>query len=104
MKKNKLDRIFLIGITVVAISGMIADAIYWRGVSEGGFPVFSCTIIFVSYALLIGLLIYNSSKGNQEKLQYVKWPMLIGLPFLHLFIIVIIMLIVALIINVFNLA
>lgn len=99
MKRNKLDQIFLIGIFVIAILGMVSDAIYWRGVSEGGFPVFSCTSIFASYLLLVGLLIYKSSKNIQEKLEYVKWSMFILLPFLHLFIIVIIMLIVALFIN-----
>ena len=77
MKRNKLhkiDSIFLIGIFIIAILGMVTDAIYWNDISEGGFPVFCCASVLISYALLIILLIYRYLKlpQNKENFRYVN--------------------------------
>lgn len=87
-QKNKLDSIFTIGIILIALIGGIIDGVYWHGVSEGGFPVYSCMSAFVSYAFWIGLLIYYFiTKEHQEcKPKYVSISMYFGLAFIHIFI------------------
>lgn len=90
MKKNKihkLDLIFIVGIIVIAILGALIDSFYWKDVEYGGFPVFSLgSIYYVSYPLLIILLIYSSLKykEKQDKPEYVNWVMFFILPFLHI--------------------
>ena len=92
-KLHKIDSIFLTGLFIISILGMLADAIYWHDTSEGGFPVFSCMSVYVSYAWLIGLLIYRSLKQIQVKLEYVKISTLFFLPFLQVFIMLVILLV-----------
>lgn len=83
-KIHKLDMILLVGIGLIAIVSALIDIFY-----VVVFPVCSCTSVFyVSYPLLIILLIYSSinykDKEEQEKPQYVKWFMLFLLPVLHI--------------------
>lgn len=108
MKKNKMhkiDLIFIVGIGIIAILGALIDGFYWKDVEYGGFPVFSCMSIFVSYALWIILLIYSSFKykEKQDKPEYVRGFVFFLLPFLHITFIVFGLLIGSLLINMFNL-
>jgi len=61
MKKNKmhkLDLIFIVGIGVIAILSALIDCFYVKV-----FPVFSIgSVYYVSYPLLIVILIYYSLK------------------------------------------
>lgn len=102
---NKIDLIFIVGIGIIAILGTLIDSFYWKDVNNGGFPVFSCMSIFVSYVLWIILLIYSSFKykEKQDKPEYVRWFMYFLLPFLHIAFIVVGLLIGSLLINIFNL-
>ena len=107
MKKNKihkLDLIFIVGIIVIAILGALIDSFYWKDVNNGGFPVFSCMSIFVSYALWIILLIYSSLKykEKQDKPKYVRWFMCFILPILHIAFIIVGFIIGNLLINFLN--
>lgn len=104
-KMHKIDKIFIIGIGIIAILGALIDAFYWKDVEYGGFPVFSCVSIFASYALWIILLIYSSLKykEKQDKPQYVKWFMYFLLPFLHIAFIIVGLIGGNLLINLFNL-
>jgi len=104
-KMHKLDLIFIVGIGVIAIFGSLIDVLYWKDVEYGGFPVYSCMSISVSYALWIILLIYSSfkNKGKQDKPKYVRWFMYFVLPFLHIMFIIVGLLIGNLLINFFNL-
>ena len=101
---HKLDLIFLVGIVVIGILGVLIDGFYWKDVEYGGFPVFSCMSIFASYTLWIILLIYSSIKykEKQDKPKYVKWFMYFLLPFLHIAIIIVCLLIASLFINLFK--
>ena len=104
-KMHRLDLIFIVGIGVIAILGALIDGFYWKDVEYGGFPVFSCMSIFVSYALWIILLIYSSFKykEKQDKPKYVRWFMYFILPFLHIAFIIVGLLIGSILINLFNL-
>ncbi len=85
-KMHKLDKILLIEIICVAFLGGLIDCLAWRSVEYGGFPVFSCASVFVSYALWIVLMIYSfiKYKVKEEKPKYVRWYMYLILPFLHM--------------------
>ena len=83
-KMHKLDLILLVGIGLIAIVSALIDIF-----SVVVFPVYSCVSVFyVSYPLLIILLIYSSikykDKEEQERPQYVEWFMLFLLPILHI--------------------
>ena len=83
-KTHKLDLILLVGIGMIAIVSSLIDIFYIVF-----FPVCSCaSVYYVSYPLLIILLIYSShkykDKEEQDKPQYVKWFMLLFLPVLHI--------------------
>ena len=54
----KIDLIFIVGIVIIAILGGVIDGFYWKGVSEGGFPVYTIMSICGSYAFWIILFIY----------------------------------------------
>ena len=100
-KMNKLDLIFIIGIGVIAIVSALIDVFYTKV-----FPVFSIgSVYYVSYPLLIILLIYSSLKykENQDKPQYVRWFMFFILPFLHIAFIIVGFIIANLLRNLFNL-
>lgn len=103
-KMHKLDLIFIVGIVVIGILGALIDGFYWKDVEYGGFPVFSCMSIFESYTLWIILLIYSSIKykEKQDKPKYVRWFMYFLLPFLHMAIIIVGLLIASLFINLFK--
>ena len=78
-KMNKLDMIFVVGIGVIAILSALIDCFYTKV-----FPVFSIgSVYYVSYPLLIVLLIYSSLKykEKQDKPKYVRWFMCFILPF-----------------------
>ena len=104
MKKNKmhkLDLIFLVGIGVIAILSALLDVFYSKV-----FPVFSIgSVYYVSYPLLIILLIYSSLKykEKQDKPEYVRWFMYFILPFLHIAFIIVGFIVGNLLINLFNL-
>ena len=104
MKKNKmhkLDLIFLAGIGVIAILSALIDVFYSKV-----FPVFSIgSVYYVSYPLLIILLIYSSLKykEKQDKPEYVRWFMYFILPFLHIAFIIVGFIVGNLLINFFNL-
>lgn len=104
-KLHKLDLIFLVGISIVGIIGGITDGFYWKDVEYGGFPVFSCMSVFISYALWIVLLIYSFLKYNkkEDKPEYVRWFMYFILPFLHIIFVIIGFIISGLIINILGL-
>ena len=104
-KLHKLDLIFLVGISIVGTIGGITDGFYWKDVEYGGFPVFSCMSVFISYALWIVLLIYSflKYKGKEYKPKYVKWFMYFILPFLHIVFVIIGFIISGLIINILGL-
>jgi len=103
-KMHKLDSIFMIGIIVIAILGMVVDYFYWKDVEEGGFPVFTCISVFVSYALWIILLIYSSIKykKKEEKPKLVRWYMYFLLPTYHIAVMLIGLLLASLLMNIFN--
>lgn len=103
-KMHKIDIIFLVGIAFIAILGALTDYFYWKGIEDGGFPVFSCMSIVASYVLWIILLVYSSFryKEKQDKPQYVRWYMYFLLPFLHIAILVIVLIIGSFIINIFK--
>lgn len=92
MEKKKLhvlDKILLWGIALIAIVSAIIDVFY-----VVVFPVCSCASVYsVSYPLLIILMIYSAvkykDKEEQDKPQYVKWYMLLLLPFLHILFIIV---------------
>ena len=70
------------------------------------FPVFSIgSVYYVSYPLLIVLLIYSSLKykEKQDKPEYVRWFMYFILPFLHIAFIIVGFIVGNLLINFFNL-
>lgn len=104
MEKNKihkLDLIFIVGIGVIAIISALIDVFYSKV-----FPVFSCGSIYcVSYPLLIILLIYSSVKykEEQDKPVYVRWSMILILPFLHIAFMIVGFIIGNLLNNLFNL-
>lgn len=100
MKKNKLDFTFTLSTISFPIIGMIYDYIMWKDVTTGGFPVYSTTSIYASYAVFIVLFIYNLFK--KQETEYIKWPMFFLLPFLHIFVILAVGLICALIMNIIN--
>lgn len=80
-KMNKLDLIFIVGTGVIAILSALIDDFYTKV-----FPVFSIgSVYYVSYPLLIILLIYSSIKykENEDKPQYVRWFMFL---FYHFYI------------------
>lgn len=80
-KMNKLDLIFIVGTGVIAILSALIDDFYTKV-----FPVFSIvSVYYVSYPLLIILLIYSSLKykENEDKPQYVRWFMFL---FYHFYI------------------
>ena len=87
MEKNKihnLDLILLVGIGLTAIVSALIDIFYIVV-----FPVCSCvSVYYVSYPLLIILMIYSSvkykDKEEQDKPKYVRWFMLLLLPVLHI--------------------
>lgn len=85
-KLHKLDSIFFTGISIIGIIAGFTDMFYWKDVEYGGFPVFSCMSVFISYALWIILLIYSflKYKEKEEKPKYVRWFMYFILPFLHI--------------------
>jgi len=100
-KMNKLDLIFIVGIGVIAILSALIDAFYTKV-----FPVFSIgSVYYVSYPLLIILLIYSSLKykENEDKPQYVRWFMFFVLPFLHIAFMIVGFIIANLLRNLFNL-
>lgn len=100
-KMNKLDLIFIVGIGVIAILSALIDVFYSKV-----FPVFSIgSVYYVSYPLLIILLIYSSLKykENQDKPQYVRWFMFFVLPFLHIAFIIVGFIFANLLRNLFNL-
>ena len=104
MKKNKmhkLDLIFIVGIGAIAILSALIDFFYSKV-----FPVFSIgSVYYVSYPLLIVLLIYSSFKykEKQDKPQYVSWLMCFILPFLHIMFVIVGFIIAILLKNFFNL-
>jgi len=104
MKKNKmhkLDLILIVGIGVIAILSALIDCFHIKV-----FPVFSIgSVYYVSYPLLIILLIYSSLKykENQDKPQYVRWFMFFVLPFLHIVFMIVGFIIGNTLINFFNL-
>lgn len=104
MKKNKmheLDLIFIVGIGVIAILSALIDCFYVEV-----FPVFSIgSVYYVSYPLLIVLLIYSSIKykEKQDKPEYIKWHMCFILPFIHIAFMIVGFIIGNLLINFFNL-
>jgi len=105
-KMHKLDLIFIVGIVLIAILSAFADVFCWKDVEQGGFPVFSLmSIYYVSYPLLVILLIYSSLKykEKQDKPEYVRWFMCFILPFLHIAFIIVGFIIGNLLINLFNL-
>ena len=101
-KMHKIDKIFIVGIGVIAILGAVTDVFYMK---EVNFPVRSCMSIYASYALLIILLIYSSLKykEKQDKPQYVRWFMCFLLPFLHIAFIIVGLIGGNILINLFNL-
>ena len=104
-KMHKIDFIFFIGIIIIALLGGLTDYLCWKDYEgSGGFPVYSCLSIFVSYALWIILLIYSSIKypQKQDKPKYVRWFMYFLLPFLHIAIVIAGGILLSLIINIFN--
>lgn len=83
-KMHKLDLILLVGIALIAIGSALIDIFY-----VVVFPVCSCvSVYYVSYPLLIILMIYSSvkykEKEEQDKPTIVKWYMLLLLPVLHI--------------------
>jgi len=104
-KMHKIDLIFIVGIICIGIFGGLIDGFYWKDVTDGGFPVYSCMSVFGSYALWIILLIYSSItyKNPNEKPKYVKWYWYFILPFFHLIFAMVGSAISSLIINIFNL-
>ena len=100
-KMNKLDLIFIVGTGVIAILSALIDDFYTKV-----FPVFSIgSVYYVSYPLLIILLIYSSIKykENEDKPQYVRWFMFFVLPFLHIAFMIVGFIIANLLRNLFNL-
>lgn len=100
-KMNKLDLIFVVGIGVIAIVSALIDVFYTKV-----FPVFSIgSVYYVSYPLLIILLIYSNLKykESQDKPQYVRWFMFFVLPFFHIAFIIVGFIIANLLRNLFNL-
>lgn len=99
-KMNKLDLFFIVGTGVIAILSALIDAFYTKV-----FPVFSIgSVYYVSYPLLIILLIYSSLKykENEDKPQYVRWFMFFVLPFLHIAFMIVGFIIAHLLGNLFN--
>lgn len=101
-KMNKVDFIFIMGVIVIAIIGVAIDGMYWDNIQYGGFPVFSCISIFASYALWIILLIYSSLKSDENRPQYVRGYMFFVLPFFHMAVIIMLLIILAIFINIFE--
>lgn len=103
-KMHKLDVIFIVGIIIIAIIGGMIDLFAWKDVEYGGFPVFSCLSIYISYAWLIILYIYSffKYKEKQGKPELIKWFMFFLLPIYHLGILLIGMIVLNLIINIFR--
>lgn len=101
-KMHLIDVIFFYGITIIGITGALIDVFYWKDKS-GGFPVYSCMSMYISYALWIILLLYSTFKYQEEseKPQYVKGFMFFLLPFLQIAIILITFIIANLILNMF---
>ena len=100
-KMNKIDFIFIVVNGVIAILSELIDAFYTKV-----FPVFSIgSVYYVSYPLLIILLIYSSLKykENEDKPQYVRWFMFFVLPFLHIAFMIVGFIIANLLRNLFNL-
>ena len=87
-KMHKIDLIFIIGIIIIPMIGGIIDGFYWKGVNEGGFPVYSLLSILASYALWLILLIYSNIEYNnkEDKPKYVKWYMCLIIYFIHIII------------------
>lgn len=108
MKKNKMhiiDLIFIVGAEIISIVGELMDYFYWKDVEYGGFPVFSCESIYVSYALWLILFIYSSIKYKEEKdkPKFLKWFTFFIVPYLHMAFLIVNLLIVALLTTLFNL-
>ena len=102
MKKqmHKLDSIFGIGTLVI---GIIAGMIDIFGNTP--FPVYTCSSIYLSYGLLILLLIYSSFKYHkkEEKPKYVRGYMFFCLAFLHVAFSILGFIIAGVLKNLFNL-
>lgn len=103
MKKenmNKVDLIFIVGIICIGLFGSLKDIL-----GNINFPVYSCISIYGSYALWIVLLIYSSIayKDKIEKPKYLKWYWFFILPFLHIAVVAIGLIIFNIIANIFNL-
>jgi len=104
MKKNKMhkiDLIFIIGVIVISFLGGLIDHIYWKDVTEGGFPIFSLLSILGSYVLWLILYIYSSLKFKEkyDKPKYVKGFMFFLLPWIHIIFIVIFMMILSILLG-----
>lgn len=101
MKKttNKLNRIFYIGILLIALIAALIDVF-----CDIGFPFYSCASIYVSYAFWIALLIYysNTKEKQETKPDYTSVSMFFCLPFIHIFFVGIGLIASALILNLFK--
>lgn len=100
-KMHKLDLIFLVGIGVIAILSALIDMFHTKV-----FPLFSvASVYYVSYPLLIILLIVSSFKykEKQDKPEYVRWFMCFILPFLHIAFIIVGFIVGGLLIKFFDL-
>lgn len=104
-KLHKIDLIFIVGVIILGLLGGMVEAIYWKDVEYGGFPVFSLMGIYASYILWFVLLIYSfiKYKNKEYKPKYVKWYMYFVLSFFCLIITMIGMLATISIIKVFKL-
>ena len=102
--KNKLDSIFIIGVLIIALLAGIIDAIYWHDIDTGGFPVYTCISIYVSYAFWVGLLIYyfSTKEKHESKPDYASITMFFGLAFIHVFFAAIGLISSNVILNLFN--
>lgn len=103
-KIHKIDFIFGLVLLLYRILGGLTDGFLWKDVEYGGFPVI-CLSVFVSYALRIILLIYSFFKYKEEKdkPKDIIWFVYLLLPFLHIVLILMGVMLSNFIINTFGL-
>lgn len=85
-KMHIVDIIFIIGILALGLLGGFGDAIYWKDVEQGGFPVFTIFGIMASGVFWLVMWLYSDTtyvlKDNQPR--FVKWYSCFLIPIIDL--------------------
>lgn len=103
-KIHKIDLIFIKATIIMEALGILGDSIYWRGVTEGGFPVFTLLGVGASWFFWIILLMcsFFKSSEKQDKPKLVRWYMFYLVPVFFFIVGIIEFIVVDLILSIFS--